>query len=532
LLHGLERARTSSDPLTRCAAAIVDAAIDCYRAGYTTPIAEPLLGAAHQHFLDEPTATTPPDVLIAALAWARCPVAGATGLLEHHPHHGDQAVDYLLGHTAHYNRPIRPQTWTILLRHLTPHTLEPVGLAALCHDQLAITRELAHRAEHAHPAAARQLYVALDDNHALTRLARNGDAAAAVLLAERDQMAELIRPQQKKMARVTKVDQLESDRGSLDSYSTSDVLVTTLPAVTVIALAVGSYAFHNRFATLSATPSLPARPGQAALVFDRPNVPALLELRVDDTSSTRLNFAITVADDYRSSNQLDFVLSLSGLIARPPDLPGLRRTKDNNGCWQTIYVIPDRAARCNVVTMPHKGYPANKDSPEQRLAIRGKVIRNNSGAMFTQVTVNLYDNPSYSTTAGKRTFFALPVIGTTFIPGPYRDSFPLDYGIGQPVYAPHPLNLIMEYRPLAPTERLDFVAPEVYEAGELSWVDLETTEMGPHGSIVDTVKEETTQSTLFIMGVGAGLLGTVVPFIMKVGWNASQRLRSGTRPAR
>ena len=38
LLRELGRTRTSSDPVEQTAAAIVDAAVDCYRAGYTTPV--------------------------------------------------------------------------------------------------------------------------------------------------------------------------------------------------------------------------------------------------------------------------------------------------------------------------------------------------------------------------------------------------------------------------------------------------------------------------------------------------------------
>ena len=33
--HELERARASDDPVRQTAAALVDAAVDCYRAGYT-----------------------------------------------------------------------------------------------------------------------------------------------------------------------------------------------------------------------------------------------------------------------------------------------------------------------------------------------------------------------------------------------------------------------------------------------------------------------------------------------------------------
>lgn len=53
LVRKLENARTSEKPVQQTAAALMDAAIDCYRAGYTQPIPEPLLLAAYQLDLPE-----------------------------------------------------------------------------------------------------------------------------------------------------------------------------------------------------------------------------------------------------------------------------------------------------------------------------------------------------------------------------------------------------------------------------------------------------------------------------------------------
>jgi hypothetical protein len=134
LLRELDRARTSSDPIERVAAAIVDAAIDCYRAGYTTPCPEPLLAEAHQLYLDDPHTPTPPATFTAALNWARQPVAGATGILEHHHGRGDRAFDYLLGHGDRpAATPPEEQIWAILLRHVTPLTVEEIAQAAHRH---------------------------------------------------------------------------------------------------------------------------------------------------------------------------------------------------------------------------------------------------------------------------------------------------------------------------------------------------------------------------------------------------------------
>lgn len=107
LVRALELARTSSDPVQQLAAALVDAAVDCHRAGYTVPVPEALLDEACRHYLPGrpgvPHGVPRVDAadLAAARQWARRPIAGATGLLVEHPGVGDRAFDYLLVSTDH-----------------------------------------------------------------------------------------------------------------------------------------------------------------------------------------------------------------------------------------------------------------------------------------------------------------------------------------------------------------------------------------------------------------------------------------------
>lgn len=183
LLDRLCRARDGDNHEHQVGAAIVHAAIDFYRAGYTTPIPNALLAEAQGLYLDDPAGTDSAKVFRRSLKWARTPVAGASALLEHQQGHGDRAFDYLIGHAAQHGGPIPPTMWTILARNLTAGTLTTVGLAAFHQNNPALTRELAHRAEKVDRSAAAELYTELADEAGLARLADSPDGVAAVHLA-------------------------------------------------------------------------------------------------------------------------------------------------------------------------------------------------------------------------------------------------------------------------------------------------------------------------------------------------------------
>ncbi|MGD9529970.1 MAG: hypothetical protein AB7V44_24680, partial [Pseudonocardia sp.] len=189
LQRALGRARTSSDPVERTAAAIVDAATDCYRAGYTTPVPEPLLRAA-QHLYQPPTDHLDPTAFAAALEWARRRISGAVGLLIHHRGRGDLPFDYLLGHADRPGAPaINTRLWPLLLERVTARTSRSIGLAAHRHGQPEITRELVRRRLDA------ELLTVLGDENGLARAADAGDEYAARrlvdLLGERGNQAAL-----------------------------------------------------------------------------------------------------------------------------------------------------------------------------------------------------------------------------------------------------------------------------------------------------------------------------------------------------
>ena len=180
LLRELDRGRTSSIPIERVRAAIVDAAIDCYRAGYITPCPEPLLREAHQLYFDDPT-STPSEVFATALRGSQAR-RRATGLLEHHPIRGDRAFDYLLGHADQASAPAPDRRiWSVLLRHITVPTLTSIAEAAHRYGQNHVTDNLINRLN---PWQQLAILVARSDIVGLGIRADVGDEKAADHLAE------------------------------------------------------------------------------------------------------------------------------------------------------------------------------------------------------------------------------------------------------------------------------------------------------------------------------------------------------------
>jgi hypothetical protein len=179
LIDELERARASDNPVKQTAAALVDGAIDCYRAGFTQPIPEALLLAAYQLYRPEHLRHATHPTTADALAWARTPVAGASALLEWHGW-GDRAFDYLLAPASDTPEGVRHQgIWRLLLAHVTPATARSVISAAYRVGQLRIGRVLIGR----HPADQRaQLFADAGDNEALAALANSGDVRASSLV--------------------------------------------------------------------------------------------------------------------------------------------------------------------------------------------------------------------------------------------------------------------------------------------------------------------------------------------------------------
>jgi hypothetical protein len=173
LLREFDRVGTSSDPTDRTAAAVVAAAIDCYRAGYTQPIPAPLLAQAHLLYLPEHVASINEESFAAGLARARQPVAGASGMLEHHRAWGDLPFDYLLGMFAGSDAAnVNSELWSILLRNVTRLTIRSIARVSRFAGRENVSELLIERCD---PLTQVELYVELGDIDELERRKAAGD---------------------------------------------------------------------------------------------------------------------------------------------------------------------------------------------------------------------------------------------------------------------------------------------------------------------------------------------------------------------
>ncbi len=282
LLRELERARSSdADPVARLGAAIVDAAVDCYRAGYTRAVPAPLLHVAARLYLDDRARFITDERFAAALEWARRPVAGATGLLLHRRARGDLAFDYLIGHASRHGAVAVPdRLWPILARHLTPATHATVAIAAAHNGHRDLALQLADRRPDTH------LYAELSDVVGLARLADAGDWRAADLLAEL--LAE------------------RGDQTGLPSHP--DVAGSDLPAA-------------HQLAELLARRGDEAELQRRADAGDQPAARRLAELLAERGDATELQRRADAGDQ-------PAVIHLAQLLARRRDEAGLQRRAD------------------------------------------------------------------------------------------------------------------------------------------------------------------------------------------------------------
>lgn len=280
----------------------------------------------------------------------------------------------------------------------------------------------------------------------------------------------------------------------------------------IVGLAVGGVALYGRYQSTFALPSLPPEPGSVVLVFDQPDVKADLFTSFTNVSDDRWLMGFMVfADGFRGSS-VGFALVANGRVEvdERPNYTGGPRLKED-GCWWDVYVFPKQGVTCDRVVADPSGFgqPANAGSVQ---VISGRISRRGESPNFA--TVDLFGTMTLESNEGPRSYFRLPEIGTTYVPPTGRTEHALQYGTGQLYFAPH-IDLTIYYRDLAPNERLDVVAPEPVEAGRLRW-QTKALAVAPHGSVVNTLEDESRERDIFLIGLTAGLIGTLVPGLIGI----------------
>jgi hypothetical protein len=207
-----------------------------------------------------------------------------------------------------------------------------------------------------------------------------------------------------------------------------------------------------------------------------------------------------------TTGKIGFTFVLTG-NARTSDEPLLEGgpSTEKNGCWVSLYIVPEGGGHCAAVRSAADGRPSDFSNPELQLI--------SSYVDVTGTVISIRSDSQFHTEAGKRTYFELPTVGTNYTPKPGREDIRLTYG-DQTAYLPGTLDVMLRYRALKVNERVENASPELATPGQLAWVDPDAALVTATGSLVDVVKEEEGQSELFLLGVLLGSLASVLQLLL------------------
>lgn len=293
-------------------------------------------------------------------------------------------------------------------------------------------------------------------------------------------------------------------------------LISALVALTAVAAI--------RFLEVSSAPSPVEIPGKALLYFDQPNVTAVVDMKVsEDESSTFLNFYVT-AEGY-SGDSVGFMIALVGNARAAMRYPSGKASEVSNGCWTSGLIVHADSVECYTERLAPDALYAAPEAREDTQVITGRMAKDGAGARL-----DLYVTPEarYSVSAGKRSYFALPKVGTSYLPKGFRGKYKVDLGRERASFVPSTLDVVVNYRDLAQVERVDSVTPQPL-SGKLSWVEVDASTVAASGSLVDTQKEERGQQEVFAIGIFAGFVASVLPNRFLVGYRTFRRLLAARR---
>ncbi|WP_410596306.1 hypothetical protein [Amycolatopsis sp. lyj-23] len=305
--------------------------------------------------------------------------------------------------------------------------------------------------------------------------------------------------------------------------SRSSALELILLATYVIFIAGSIWAliaFYGQYSKISDFPPRAADAGGARLYFSQQGVDAIMQAKVTDSkwSGQQLDIYIN-ATGKDVGHDLGFRVVLTGSLATQPELP-LWDKKDAHGCWRNLYVIPEQSYSCVMNKGTSDGLGGNVPNLDQ-IVVAGDMLPAQQDHTWAQVTI--YTDQSMRTSAGKRTNFSLPQFGTKKVPESIR-NIPYEVGISEKVFAPSKLDLVIDYRDLDPNEKIDSIAPDLYESGKLSWIETDSSIIHPRGSIVNVELEESGQRQLYLIGILAGLLSAIAPMAFSAACKKIEKL--------
>ncbi|MFF3853884.1 hypothetical protein [Micromonospora sp. NPDC002575] len=252
------------------------------------------------------------------------------------------------------------------------------------------------------------------------------------------------------------------------------------------------------------------------LYLDEVNVKASLEVRVEPIGEdyTNSRYFIRVSPDYRG-DELGFMLVATGDARASERYPSGSARKQANGCWDSIVPFLGLKPNCYKADLPTSpGYSLPEAwAPSQ--VVEG-VMRRSDGLLAAEIW--LHSDTDYVEEGGKRTYFTLPKVGTSYLPKDYREKMTFGKPGERKRFVPKELDVTVIYKDLSPRDRMESVNPDLEISGALAWTGVDNSYIAPTGSVVDTVKEERSQNAIFLVGAYLGLAATVAPILASITW--------------
>ncbi|MFI7690607.1 hypothetical protein ACIBQ6_16150 [Nonomuraea sp. NPDC049655] len=300
-------------------------------------------------------------------------------------------------------------------------------------------------------------------------------------------------------------------------------------AITAIAtgLSGGLFVAYKKFQEISATPSPISEQGEARLYFDEPNVSAYLKVAFkEDDYGVKADYHITL-EGKAARKGIGFTLLLTGGAQYLEHFQGGELIPRENGCPSShAYVTSEvKQYSCAWIPLADSWPPISGTDPRAQI-IRGIIKTNSIGSAWASVTTSRI-KAIVSSTAGKRTYFSLPAVGTTYLPRSL-DGRQIEFDITKEVkgFVPQRLDLSIDYGKIPVQSRIESIAPDLVQAGQFLWFQEDAGLIRAEGSTVDTVVEEAGQRVLFLLGLYAGFVAGVIPPLMSVGFRLFRKTRT------
>lgn len=282
--------------------------------------------------------------------------------------------------------------------------------------------------------------------------------------------------------------------------------------VIMIGLVAGAVLTYRSYQEVRRVPEPVTGAGEVLVYFDHPDLDVTLSASLSDYGGTD-PYATTYYDLYIGvtpavpGRTIRYFIVLTG-GARPDDVyPDGSPLNKAGLCWSSVYFTTETGSYCQDLPPETSTKIPGQTGAPPRYLISGVITTNDSGYAFT--TLIFRAGHASESSAGARSFFRFPSIGTRYLP-PDARAEPYDVlGTGKSLYVANRLDLQVKGRSVSDTERIESATPDTVEGGQLTWVETDASTITARGTLVDVVQEAHVDRQLFLLGVLVSMLVTV-----------------------